>query len=319
MEISPELEALTRRLLDLLGQVTGLESTYLTKIDWQNDEQEILYSRNEGALDIPEGLRVEWSDTLCKRALDGGPRCTTDVGASYPDSGAAKELGIVTYVTVPVNGPDAIVVGTVCGASTGGVEVSEQALAVMATLADMVALHLVNEQVVRELDRTNAALHEMAFADGLTGVGNRHALERHLTTTAGEAGQAGSSVISVDLDSFKAINDTYGHGAGDDVLCAVADHLTALVRDHDTVARLGGDEFVVILADTDAATATQIAERICAHISGALIETRAGPVAVTVSVGVASDVGADAEGMLTRADEALYAAKAAGRDRIAWV
>ncbi len=99
-EERPGLEVLARRLLELLGRITGLESTYLTMVDWGKDLQHILYSLNTGDLVIPEGLQVEWSDTLCRRALDGGPTCTSDVLAIYPDSAAARELGMTTYVTV---------------------------------------------------------------------------------------------------------------------------------------------------------------------------------------------------------------------------
>ncbi|MFP5580299.1 MAG: hypothetical protein ACLGIZ_18970, partial [Acidimicrobiia bacterium] len=84
------LEELARRLLELLGRVTGLESTYLTSIDWDGGIQRILFSRNVGSLDIPEGLEVDWSDTLCRRALEGGPACTSDVMGTYPDSAAAR-------------------------------------------------------------------------------------------------------------------------------------------------------------------------------------------------------------------------------------
>src|SRR3546814_20928282 len=84
------LEDLARRLLELLGRLTGLESTYLTSIDWDGGVQRILFSRNVGSLDIPEGPEVDWSDTLCRRALEGGPTCTPDVWGTYPDSLAAR-------------------------------------------------------------------------------------------------------------------------------------------------------------------------------------------------------------------------------------
>ena len=88
------VEQLTRPLLDMLGAVTGLESTYLTSIDLKADLQHVRYARNVGQLQIPEGLSVPWDDTLCKRALDEGRMCTSDVAQCWPDSDAARQLGI---------------------------------------------------------------------------------------------------------------------------------------------------------------------------------------------------------------------------------
>lgn len=311
---SDELETLARRLLELLGRVTGLESTYLTSIDWDGALQQVLYARNVGSIEIPEGLSVEWSDTLCRRALEGGPTCTSDVPTTYPDSAAALELGLRTYVTVPVRSPDGAVFGTVCGADSRRVEVSEDAQAVMEALAEMVALQLANDAARRELEATNAALAELAYLDGLTGLGNRRALDRELPRAC--AGAQPTAVIAVDVDHFKQINDALGHAAGDEVLHEVSRRLVARSRSGDSVARLGGDEFVAILPGADLDVAIAAAERLRADVSGTSIDTVAGPVHVTLSVGVASGVDEPATALLQRADEALYEAKAAGRDAV---
>lgn len=314
------LEALTRRLLELLGRVTGLESTYLTSIDWDGGLQRILYARNVGSLDIPEGLEVDWSDTLCRRALEGGPTCTSDVQGTYPDSTAARELGLNTYVTVPVRGPEGDVVGTVCGADSRGIHVSEDAQAVMEALAEMVAMQLAGSRTRRELEATNRTLTDLAFVDGLTGIGNRRALDRDLLRTCEQARarRVDISIVSVDVDRFKDINDRLGHAAGDEVLCEVARRLTAHCRGGDVVARLGGDEFIAILVGTDVHAAAAVADRLCADVAGSVILTSGGPVRATLSVGVAASAGEiDPDGLLLRADQALYAAKDAGRNGVA--
>ena len=308
------LEVLTRRLLELLGRITGLESTYLTSIDWDGDRQQVLYARNVGSLDIPEGLQVEWSDTLCRRALEGGPSCTTDVAGTYPDSAAARELGLSTYVTVPVRGPDGEIFGTVCGADSRPIDIDDDAHAVMTALAEMVALQLANDAARRELVAANAALSELAYLDGLTGLGNRRAFDRALPRAC--AGTEPIALVAVDIDHFKQINDTLGHAAGDEVLHAISRRLVIHSRAGDTVARLGGDEFVAVLTGADLDTAAAVAERLRADVSGSPIDTVAGPVHVTLSVGVASGTGEAATSLLRRADEALYAAKSAGRDAV---
>lgn len=315
---SPGVEALARRLLDLLGRVTGLESTYLTAIRWDEDVQEILYSRNVGEIEIPEGLRVPWSDTLCRRALEGGPRCVADVPSTYPDSDAARQLGITTYVTYAIRTEREGVVGTLCGVSAEGGEVSDDALSVMETLAEMVSAHMESERIRRELEAANSVLEGLALTDVLTGVGNRRALEEHLARACAEADRHGVpvGVVTFDVDRFKAINDAFGHGAGDDVLRAVADQLASHTRPSDLVTRPGGDEFCVVLLGADVPTAGAVAERVRRDLSKVPIETRDGTVPVTVSVGVTSARSCTPEELLRRADAALYRAKAAGRDAV---
>jgi len=124
-------------------------------------------------------------------------------------------------------------------------------------------------------------------------------------------------MLVVDLDRFKAVNDTHGHEAGDDVLKAVAERLAACVRMTDTVARLGGDEFTVILEGLAAPEeAAVIASKIISSLAEP-IETRAGPCTIGASVGIAASLGdaVDADALLKRADDAAYTAKDAGRGR----
>jgi len=306
---SGELEELARRLLDLLGRITGLESTYLTSIDWEGDLQQVLYARNVGTLDIPEGLQVEWSDTLCRRALEGGPACTTDVATTYPESAAARELGLSTYVTVPVRGPDGEVFGTVCGADSRPVELSDDAQAVMEALAEMVALQLANDAARRELVAANDALSDLAYLDGLTGLGNRRAFDRDLPRAC--AGDAAIALVAVDIDHFKQINDTLGHRYGDRVLCAIEPRLAPLLRASDTIARLGGDEFCVLLPDVAGLDdAMDVANRLTRALEEPLdVDGMTLVVEASCGVTVAPDHGTTADLLLQRSDIAMYAAK----------
>jgi len=139
--ISPavELEEFVRPLLRQLERVTGLESTYLTRIDWDAVAQRIMFSRNSGDITIPEGLVVNWCDTLCRRALSGGPTNVDDVPTVYPDSAAARDLGIVSYVTVPVEVEPGTVYGTLCGASSKAKTLNESDMAAVRFFARLVA------------------------------------------------------------------------------------------------------------------------------------------------------------------------------------
>ncbi|ROO24750.1 hypothetical protein SAOR_14175 [Salinisphaera orenii MK-B5] len=109
---SDDLEALVRPFLSILERVSGLESTYMTRIDTDRGIQDILFARNSGDLTVAEGLTVPWGDTLCKRALEDDVTWATDVPTRWGDSAAAGELGLVTYVNEPVTIGDDRVYGT---------------------------------------------------------------------------------------------------------------------------------------------------------------------------------------------------------------
>jgi hypothetical protein len=132
-------ERLIRNLLGELQRMTGLESTYVTRIDWPNALQTITHVRNAGSLEIPEGLDVDWSDTVCRLALDQGVNYTDDVAASFPGSAAAREMGLRTYVGVPILGAAGTVQGTLCGVSSQPIELGPDAVVLMKHLAEIIA------------------------------------------------------------------------------------------------------------------------------------------------------------------------------------
>ena len=163
---------------------------------------------------------------------------------------------------------------------------------------------------------------EMAITDGLTGLHNRRYLERHLATLVQQAAARSRalSLLILDIDHFKTINDGYGHSAGDNVLREFSRRVRKAVRGIDLACRLGGEEFVVAMPDTDAALAVLVGERIRQKIAGEPFQiTAAGSITVTVSVGVASlhSPHDTPQALLKRADEALYRAKREGRNRVA--
>ncbi|WIM92549.1 diguanylate cyclase [Actinoplanes oblitus] len=168
---------------------------------------------------------------------------------------------------------------------------------------------------ITELERLRAELTDQAVRDGLTGVYNR----RHLTAVLREqvTGSQPLAAVMIDVDHFKAVNDTYGHAVGDEVLIRLAREIGDAVGAAGTVARYGGEEFAILLPGADARTAAGLAEQWrhrCAQIT---VATPVGPLRATFSAGVAQlEPGENAEDLLRRADRALYAAKERGRDRV---
>lgn len=173
----------------------------------------------------------------------------------------------------------------------------------------------------RELLDRDAALEELAYTDDLTGLPNRRFALRQLEALLSRARRHGTdlAVALVDVDRFKAINDGHGHAVGDSVLREMAARLQERVRHEDVVARHGGEEFLVVLPDTSPAGAAVVAEGLRAHVEArAFVEDDVG-VSLTVSVGWAGWAGEDLDALLRRADQALYAAKHAGRNRVCTV
>jgi diguanylate cyclase (GGDEF)-like protein len=163
-----------------------------------------------------------------------------------------------------------------------------------------------------------AQVQALSVFDELTGIANRRQFiqvaERD-TATALRAGRP-LTVLMIDIDHFKLVNDTYGHPTGDDVIRTVAARLAAEIRQTDLVGRYGGEEFAAILQDAELGSA--LPERLRACIGERPIETQSGPLTVTVSVGVARMQPGDAtlKDLLARADQALYEAKRGGRNRV---
>ncbi|WP_445376285.1 PleD family two-component system response regulator [Niveispirillum fermenti] len=168
----------------------------------------------------------------------------------------------------------------------------------------------------------------MALTDSLTGLFNRRYLSAHLPRLLDRSGGNNKPVSALlfDIDHFKVVNDTWGHGVGDEVLKEVAQRASRNLRNFDLVARLGGEEFVVIMPDTDGVQAMAVAERLRRRIAEEPFAVTApvGRIDVTISIGVALADGAlDADGnpesgdaLLRRADTALYQAKRSGRNRV---
>jgi diguanylate cyclase (GGDEF)-like protein len=171
-------------------------------------------------------------------------------------------------------------------------------------------------QYQAELERANAQLHALATTDGLTGVKNRSAFDDALAEEFDRSVRYDHplSVAMLDVDHFKAFNDTFGHPAGDGVLRRLAGLLQHTVRGADVVARYGGEEFAVILPETDAAGAVALAERCRRAVAADSWDKR--PITVSVGVSTLTPATADAAALVKDADDALYHSKHTGRNRV---
>ena len=176
----------------------------------------------------------------------------------------------------------------------------------------------------RYTDRLREVMAEslqLAVIDPLTGLHNRRYLDSQLTALVDGADRSGKplSLMILDIDHFKSVNDTYGHQAGDEILKAFASRVRSVVRRADLTCRLGGEEFIIVMPDTDIGAAGRVGERVRETVGSASfpIEDGGRTIPITVSIGIAErNAGRDVETLMKRADRALYRSKALGRNRV---
>jgi two-component system chemotaxis response regulator CheY len=237
----------------------------------------------------------------------------------------AIQTDVYTYVVVvtALDDPDDVLAGMEAGADdylTKPLDIRQLALRLVAAQRVTEAYReLAGHRA--ELERANGELVEMARTDALTRLGNRRRLYEDLEALHARATRYGHNycIGLVDLDCFKAYNDTYGHSAGDEALKAVADALTSQCRGGDAVYRYGGEELVVLLSEQTLDSACVAVERMRNAVAALAIPHRNNAAAdvVTISAGVATvSPGDQVTTVLTAADDALYRAKAAGRNRV---
>ncbi|MCK5931012.1 MAG: diguanylate cyclase [Fulvimarina manganoxydans] len=187
------------------------------------------------------------------------------------------------------------------------------------SLVDTIGV-LILGHVLRDAYRTNSSRERLAreaTTDPLTGLSNRRDFERRLETLLEKAGKTDSpvSLLILDIDHFKTVNDTLGHEAGDRVLVRIADVVRERIGNDHLAARYGGEEFVVAMPDTDTGEATAVAECLRTTIERATHPSPGNGLRVTVSIGVSTVTGRFEDAFRT-ADRALYAAKSGGRNRV---
>ena len=320
LSTSDDLESFVRPLLSLLASITGLESTYLTTIDCPNNTQRILFARNTREMKIPEGVGVPWNDTLCKRAIEEGVTYVDDVDRRWAFSTAARQLGIVTYVSEPVRVAGELY-GTLCGASGMKIDVPTDARRLLQMFATLIARHLERDRLLLELQRENHEFNKHALSDPLTGIPNRRALVTELSRALANAERSGCAVhvAFIDLDGFKKINDEHGHDIGDRFLIEIAKKLTEGTRDGDFIARFGGDEFVVFgpACAEDHPTSRETIRQRLERLTAGLFAVGPTPLDYAgASIGViTSQTDERTDALLARADAAMYEIKKARRAR----
>lgn len=325
------LEQVARPLLRLAQGISGVESTFVTSINWDVLRQTVLFANNQAALDIEEGVALDWQDSMCRSLRSSGVAQSCSVGIDVAATPWAVANGVQTFFAIPIV-VDEITIGTVCGASQNKFVLDDDQLDSIGLIAEALECLLVAERdaaiaharaeaaelaaaealAVAKRQAIHAQLMErLAYTDALTGLPNRRAFmaqwERELDRSARRDYPIG--LILLDADRFKAVNDTEGHEMGDTVLRAISATLMVVARPPDVVARLGGDEFALFSTHTDGAHLEDLARKIGSQFQVVAAELG---VNTTLSIGMVSSEHCPRERMLVDADQALYRSKAAG-------
>ncbi len=254
-------------------------------------------------------------ETLC-RARKTGVRVSS---LAFPGICRYFQREGAHHICVPlsISGNTGAIVQFVCEAS------DREAMAALPERVDMAQRYMKEALPVLEAKLLTEQLRESAMRDPLTGLHNRRFVEDCCGSLVALAEREGNPVgfVMCDLDHFKAVNDTYGHEAGDQVLRAIADALAHTARASDVVARYGGEEFLLVLNGADRERARAVAERVRAAVEDLEVPVEGGVITLTLSAGLAvfPDDASSFWECVRLADEALYRAKREGRNRvIAW-
>jgi diguanylate cyclase (GGDEF)-like protein len=314
------IQAILDHLVERIVDIMPITAAGVTLISLDGEPRYIAAS-NDAALRF-EKLQDELGEGPCVAAYKTGaavsvPDLRRDV--QFPTfTPRALEVGLAAVFTFPLGQADGRLGALDLYRDSPG-RLTDQSMKAAQTLADVATAYLINAQARADLKSASELSRETALHDALTGLPNRTLLLQRLEHAFLRSQRTGwiSAVFFVDLDGFKTVNDSFGHQAGDELLVAVAERLSGVLRPADTLARLSGDEFVILCEEL--ANTTQ-ADVIVSRLEAALarrFEVFGIEIDVTASIGIAfTGRGPDtAESIIHAADTAMYRAKRAGGGR----
>jgi diguanylate cyclase (GGDEF)-like protein len=289
-------------------------------ISFYDHSQQWLKSRYSIGNFADKALALPPPGLLCERMLQlpGKVLQITDTGldeafaALHQPQGAAK---FRFYAAMPIYSPAGDILGALTVLDKRARTLAPEQCLALETLSRQIMELLEMRRTLIGLSDANAKLGQQNVTDALTGVPNRRAYDQKLTEEYSRAKRTGAplSLLLIDIDNFKEYNDNFGHPAGDTALQSVARVLMSSLRPYDFLARYGGEEFVIILPSTDLTDAIVVAERVRNLVASSEFPHRK----FTISIGVARlDADAGARALVQAADNGLYRAKAAGRNKV---
>ena len=309
------------RLTRLAAKLIEVPATFIALVDSNRD----FYKSEFGFCEPLASARQLEGRTFCHYAIATGENLVlNDVTKelTFRDVPTVKTLGVRAYVGIPLKTENGHFIGSFCAIDFKPRHWTDRDIDIISDLAHSTMREIelrtlieesisTNLQLVHQIEKVselNHRLEKLTTTDPLTGASNRRAFESRLAQEFSliERRPTLLSLIIIDVDRFKSINDIYGHAAGDSVLQSIVALLTKSARTIDMVARIGGEEFAIILPNTDEVGALMIAERMRAAVENELAPN----ISVTISLGVATLLKIEqASSLFVRADKAMYLAK----------
>ena len=314
---SLDLDEVLNYILDNVGKVVPHDSANIALVDEQNMVRFLKvkgyekYGTREQILSIER--RVEEIPNFKKMAESGKPSINPD---TWVDPEWVNDLPgagwIRSFIGAPIKRKDKLLGFLNLDAATPNFFETKH-LSRLQALANQAAIAIENAQLFKEMEK-------LAITDSLTGLYNRRFFFAFAENEIERSKRYNKnlSIIMMDIDHFKKVNDSFGHQIGDQVLKEIADICLSILRKVDLMCRYGGEEFAVLLPETEGAEAAHAAERMCTAISSLRLKNEKGDVSVSVSIGVAelNSSRGSFEKLLAAADKALYTAKETGRNRV---
>lgn len=302
-------ETASRAVLSCLHERFGFGLWMMTRAEGSTG---IILQTEDHSYDVPEGTVYNWADSFCSQMVIGnGPRVAPKAQEipAYAAAPFGKTVQIGAYMGAPVRREDGTLFGTLCAIDKAPMDDSiREALPMVEMLARLLGTLLASDQKVIEQARLLEHRRQQAFTDRLTGLLNRRGWEQCIMNEEDRSRQYGcpASVMMIDLDELKYINDTKGHSAGDATIRLTANCLKETIDEMDFVARLGGDEFAILAIESD----TQKSEDLYRRVTDALAAS-----GINASVGMAKrDPASGLTAAQIAADRAMYDVKAARRE-----
>lgn len=313
------------RITALVAQIFDAPIAIISLVD-----RDRIWSKSRHRLDAQQ---IDREPGLCASAILNNQPCLVSNARIDPRTLAhslvAQEVGFQFYAAVPLHTHDGYNLGTLCCLDVKPRTFSDGQTRMLESLArivmDQMELRLAARRVDelhQDLQQAHQALRHQDSHDAMTGIYNRSAITEQLARCLDQAQRAGQpvSVMGIDIDHFKRVNDAHGHPAGDQVLLAVATRIQAALRADDPLGRLGGEEFLCVLPRCSEAVARQIAERCRQAVASEPITLPEGTaIDVSISIGIAvsdADESASVPELVRRADRAFYRSKRGGRNRV---
>jgi diguanylate cyclase (GGDEF)-like protein len=314
-------EAVLETLYKYIGTLIQVDRISVLRLDPEEHQLIRIFGLAAGETLPPLIIPLDSPDSQAALAVRERREVLVERNGTATDPGADRGTGaFLTTVFTPLVVDDRVL-GVMSVHAEQPKAYGERERLILRTLSGYVAVALDHAEAYGRLDAANAELERLAGHDPLTGLCNRRRFFSAATEEISRARRYGRpcSILMVDLDHFKRINDTYGHGGGDQTLRAAAECLTESLRATDLAARYGGEELVALLPETDIEGAVQVAERFRCLLEAAEIPHDRAVVKVTASIGVSNWVAQESsiEPALERADAALYRVKRATRNGVA--